>query len=453
MNTFTPKNLKRLTVVSIVLLFLLIVVPVALAFEGYEGEEVIIDDEIEDDVYVSAGRFVLNGTIVGDLIVFANTVEINGIVEGDLLALGQTIIVDGAVADDARIGGYAILLEGDIGDDLVVAGYSVEGDDASQVGGDWVGAGFQTLLKGKVAEDVLISAPAVEISGDIEGNASIHLGDTVQGKASPMMFPFAPPNAPVIPEVSLGLAIDKEASIGGDLDYTAGSEFDIPTGVVGGDVAFSLYVPDGGPEARIGGPSPIQWLWNLFVRNVRRFITLLVVGALVMWLLPDWTRRLTGAVRTKPLPSLGWGIVALLALAAAVSVLFVASLVVAILLGFWRGAVVGMIGLSLTAVLLAMTQIVTSVTIGQLVLKLFKSSAIEHRWWPLVLGIPIFAAITALLTAPPGLGCCLGAFVWTIVACLGLGAMWIWGRERLADSALSPEADAPEPSPADAPPL
>jgi hypothetical protein len=453
MNRFGHSNRRLLVIASIVIVILLSAVPIALAFEGYEGEEVIIDDVVEDDVYVSAGRFVLNGTIAGDLIVFANTVEINGIVEGDLLALGQTIIVDGSIGDDARIGGYAIVLDGEVADDIIAASYSMESKEESSVGGDLVCVGFQALLKGQVAEDVIISAPAVEITGDIEGNASVNLGDTaVEDKASPMMFPFAPASAPDIPHVSLGLAIDKDAAIGGDLDYTASSEFDIPSGVVAGDVAFAPYTPGAGTAVHGEGRFPLHWLRNLFVRNVRLFITLLIVGALMMWLLPGWSRRLSETVRTKPLSSLGWGAVASVALTAAVGIVLVAGLVVVILLGFWRGAVVSMLGLSLAAVLLAMTQIVISLTLGQLILKLFKSPATEHRWWPLILGVPVLTAITALFSAPPGLGCCLGTLVWALVACLGLGAIWIWGREQLGNSKAPPEKDVPLLSTEDAPP-
>jgi hypothetical protein len=57
------------------------------------------------------------------------------------------------------------------------------------------------------------------------------------------------------------------------------------------------------------------------------------------------------------------------------------------------------------------------------------SSATEHRWWPLSVGVPVLVALTALFSAPPGVGCCLGIFVWALVACLGVGASWIRGRE------------------------
>ena len=44
-----PPQTQALAIASIILSILLLAVPVALAFEGYEGEEVIIDDVVEDD--------------------------------------------------------------------------------------------------------------------------------------------------------------------------------------------------------------------------------------------------------------------------------------------------------------------------------------------------------------------------------------------------------------------
>jgi hypothetical protein len=249
--------------------------------------------------------------------------------------------------------------------------------------------------------------------------------------------------------VALGLAIDEKVTIGGDLDYTAGGEFDIPSGVVAGDTTFT---PDVGATAHAEGPSAIKWLGNTIVQHVRRLITLLIAGALMMWLIPDWSRRVSGIVRAKPLPSLGRGAVALLVLAVAAVAIATAGLVVAILLGFWRGVVVSVVGFSLITILLTMTQIVVSLMLGQVILKLFKSTAAEHRWWPLVLGVPVFVAITAVFYAVPALNCCLGPLIWAVAACLGLGAMWTWGRERLAGDEAPPEEDAPVPPTAESPP-
>ena len=102
MNRLNTRVRKLLVIAGIVLLATFLAVPAALAFESLEGDVVIIeaDEVIEDDLYVGANEFTLEGTVKGDLIVGGNIVTINGTVEGDLWAAGQTIIVNGTVVLD-----------------------------------------------------------------------------------------------------------------------------------------------------------------------------------------------------------------------------------------------------------------------------------------------------------------------------------------------------------------
>ena len=101
--------------IGLICLVLFTLVPVALAFESRGGDTVVIGagEVIEDDLYVGATNFTLNGTVKGDLIVGGNIIEINGAVEGDLTAAGQTVVVRGTVTDDVRIAGQALILDSD----------------------------------------------------------------------------------------------------------------------------------------------------------------------------------------------------------------------------------------------------------------------------------------------------------------------------------------------------
>jgi len=81
---------KVLTGLAIIALLTLTIVTPARAFVARTGEDVVIaaDEVIEDDLYVSAATFTLDGTVKGDLAVAAQTITINGTVEGDLMAAG-----------------------------------------------------------------------------------------------------------------------------------------------------------------------------------------------------------------------------------------------------------------------------------------------------------------------------------------------------------------------------
>ena len=95
--------------------------------------------------------------------------------------------------------------------------------------------------------------------------------------------------------------------------------------------------------------------------------------------------------------------------------------------------------------------IIISLLLGQLIFGLFKSAAAEHRWWPMLLGVPVFVAIAAIISIPPVVACCLDALFGLIVALLGLGAIWIWGREQLMGREAAPAGDVPLPPAEDAP--
>jgi cytoskeletal protein CcmA (bactofilin family) len=424
-----------LAVLTLSVLMILLAVPATQAWEGRGGDVVVIEagEVIEDDLYVAASEFTLDGTVKGDLIVVGRTLRINGTVEGDVAAAGQSIIIDGAVQDDARLAGYALTVGGQVADDLVTAGFSLEDKSESNVGGDLLFFGYQALLAGDITGDADLSGGAVQLAGNIGGDANVNVGDARPGEGAPPVLPFAP-NMPPVPDVRAGLTLAEGARLGGDLNYTSAAPVDIPAGAVAGNTVFTQYVSEDEVEAK--APSAADLLATWFLDQLRRLVTLLLVGAFLMWLVPNWMRQLSGVVYARPLPSLGWGVVAVVAFAAFMVVLMIVTILLAIIFGVAtlgglavRTALLGVISaisvaFGFSLVWSYITRIVISLLLGQLVFTLFKSPAAEHRWWPLLLGVLIFVIITAI----PVLGWLAGL----ATLLLGLGAVWIWGRGWLA---------------------
>lgn len=457
MDIFRMHSRKLLVAASLVLLGLLLAVPVARAFEGRGGDVVTIaaDEVIEDDLYVGAGEFVLDGVVTGDLFVVGGTIEINGTVEGDLVAAGQNVVVNGVVEDDARIAGYALIVGGEVADDLIAAGFSLELEPEAKAGGDLLFGGYQAALGGDVAGDADLGGGALEIAGTIGGDVRVDLGETTPDQQMPPGFPFfTPPDTPPLPSVPLGLTVAEDASIGGDLKYTAMARADIPSGAVAGDVEFTEYVPQVEEKPQVKAPSPVVLVGRWFLRQVRRLVTLLLVGALMMWLVPDWTRKVADNVRSEPLPSLGWGVVAIAVFALAMMVLVIATVLLAVVFGIvtlgelaGRFAVLGGIatstlGFSFSVTWAYVTRVVIGLLLGQLIFELFKSTAAEHRWWPMLLGVFVFAVVAAVPV--------LGWLARLAAVLLGLGAIWLWASEwvksrRPAPVAVEPEASGASP--------
>jgi cytoskeletal protein CcmA (bactofilin family) len=421
---------KWVGLIGLICLFLFTFAPAALAFESRGGDTVVIgaDEVIEDDLYVGAETFTLDGTVKGDLIVFGSTIEINGTVEGDLLAAGQTVVVRGTVTDDVRIAGQALILDSDaqVGDDVLAAGFSIEDKKGSSVGGDFIYVGYQALLAGDVAEDVRVAVGGLQLSGSIGGDVKAEVGEPGEGPP-PMLFM---PGVPSMPSVPLGLTVDEGAHIGGKLDYTSASEWSIPAGVVAG--AIMRHEPEVEVEEEVV-VSPARRAADWFLGHLRRLATLLLVGLLIVWVVPSWTEKATGALRAKPLPSLGWGVVSIAVFILALLVILIVTIIVAVILGLitlgglagttaWTGALtMALLAFCFSIAVTYVTKVVVSFLGGRLILARLKPDWAEGRIWPLVVGVVLFVIITAIPI--------LGWLVNLVVVLLGLGALWLLGRD------------------------
>jgi cytoskeletal protein CcmA (bactofilin family) len=424
---------KFISIFSLIALLALAFATPARAFDGRSGDNVEIKagEVIEDDVYVGANTFVLDGTIKGDLVVFAQSITINGTVDGDLIAAGQSVIINGTVTHAARIAG-ALLQVGKtatIGGDVVAGGASLEAQNGSTVKGDVVVGAGQTLLEGNVAGDVKAGTGALELTGEFGGNVNAQVGDPEAGGPSPSMY--MPQSNMRFPTVKPGFTIADGAKIKGNLDYTQSKDIKIPAGAVSGKITRTVPVVE---PAKIQ-PTPAQlamtWTFNL----VRSIVTLIVFGLLLGWLVPMFMKALMEKVQSQPAASFGWGLVAYAAFFFAILVIIVAMIAGGILFGvltlggmsgtiIWLGilAILAMI-VGFVLITAFLTKIVVAQLSGKLILARFNPALAEHKVWPLVLGV----ALIALLVALPFVGWLFGILIMFI----GLGAIWIWGRDLM----------------------
>jgi hypothetical protein len=175
------------------------------------------------EVAVAAGE-----TVPGDLIATAGTVRVDGRVDGDLVASGGQVIVAGTVTGDVVAGAGSTTISGDVGGDVRA------------------GTG-QARIQGRVGEDVVLGA----------------------GQAT----------------------VDSGAQIGGDLIFGAGRvQMD---GAVAGSVLGSAgnYTRGGSVSGseRVNVQQPEEQqeptLVDRVVDALRRYVSLIVIGVLLLWLL------------------------------------------------------------------------------------------------------------------------------------------------------------------------
>ena len=424
---------------SLVLLASLLFVSPAWAIETRGGENVTIgaDEVIEDDLYVGAQTVTVEGTVQGDLVAAGGIIRVNGgTVEGDIISAGQTVIVNGTAEDDVRIAGQALLVGEDaqVADDLIAAGYSLETERGSTVGGELLYGGYQALVAGTMEENVRGGMTAFELGGEVGGNVNVEVDG---GGAQPAGGQFAPrPPAVPIPTVEPGLTLTDVAQVGGDLRYESSSRGDIASGAqIGGDVSYERRPAEEIQPAQTGATA-------VLLESVRRFVVLLLIGLLLVWLAPGLVRGVADAVRSQPLLSLGWGVLDFIIVVVAGLLVLAATILLAIVFGLITlgGLVPAIISIGvLTDAVLAvaflisiyyLAPVVVSFLGGRMLLGQFQPDRAAGRVLPLVIGIVLYVILRAIPI--------LGAIVAVAVVLLGLGALTIWAWRTLRGDASTP---------------
>jgi cytoskeletal protein CcmA (bactofilin family) len=410
-----------------------------LAADLRAGDQVVIgpDQVVDDNLYVSASSLRIDGLVKGDVIVAANSVTVNGIIEGDLLAAAGTVIINGQLAD-ARLAAGAAMLgpQASLSGDLMAGSGSLELQRGSQVGADLlVGAG-QVLLDGAIARNVVGGAGRMQVGGVVDGNMDVAVGGTADQL---IMAPMSGDSTVVVPQVPPGLTIDNAAQIKGALRYRSSTPATINSAAQIGDVSATIAPADVAASDTQATASPL-WGW------LRHLAALAVIGLLLIWLAPSWTRRMADQIQAAPLPTLGWGVVAAAAWMLAVFIVLltmfaVAALVGALTLGRLVALVISLgllVDTLLTAGLLIyvsfIAEAVVALLVGRLLLDRLMPAWNERPAIPLLLGLILYVALSAL----PQVGWLAGLSV----ALLGLGALWVWGSSLLSRGQATPPLSA-----------
>lgn len=440
---------KLLSAAILLVLLSLTVATPAYAFDGRGGDKVIIQSGqvIDDDLYVGANEFVLDGTVNGDTLAFAQIVTVNGTVNGDLITAAQTVVVNGTVTGNIRMAGSVMFVgeKAKIGSDLLGAGYSLEMRKGSTVGRDVVFATGQTLLGTDVGRNVIAYTGGLQLNGDVTGNVKAQVGEASESQSGPPPSMFMNQSTVAVPMVRPGLTVDPAAKVGGSLEYTQNVDLMIPAGVVTGKVSREAQpVEESGAPApeKTAGQKVALWVWDA----ARSLVTLLLIGLVLLWLFPVFTAAVSNQLESKPWPSLGWGVVTyagfFFVLLLILFVMILGAVVFGILtLGGLSGTIVVLGLLALFALIVGfvlatafIAKIVFGVTLGKWILTRANSPIANHRYWPMVIGVAITVAVIALLTFPliPG---ALGRLLEFAIILFGLGALWLSIRQRVVKAA------------------
>jgi hypothetical protein len=299
------------------------------------------------------------------------------------------------------------------------------------------------LLAGDVDRNVQAGAGALELRGKIGGDVKAYVDQTQDTANQPSPNIYMQQNIPLtLPSVAPGLTVAESAQIAGDLEYSSTYDLDFPGGSIGGQV--TRVQPEISGRAARTAPTPLQRTGTWALDLVRSVVTLILFGLLLGWLAPMFLKATSGKIQSQTWPSLGWGAIAWAAFFFALLLIVIVMIAGGILFGvltlggvsgtiIWLG-ILSMFALTVIFVLATayVSKIVVGTALGKWILSKTNPALAEHKFWPMVLGVVVVAVVIALFRFPlvP-----LGFFGWLlnfVVVLFGLGALWLWGRERFS---------------------
>ncbi len=353
--------MRPLRLLVLVVLMLALSPSPAAAADIRQGQDITIgtSETIEDDLYAFGTNISINGTIHGDLIAAGSNISVDGTVTGDVIAAGNSIAIRGQVGGSVRAAGNTIVLDGKVTNDVLAAGNELTILSNGRVGRDVVVGATNTTISGQVGRDLQAGSTNVKIDGGIGGNVTASVDK---------------------------LQLTDRATVGGSLRYTSKNEAQIAnTSSVKG--AIERQTPDSGREPLVKGPAAlvVEWLKGL--------IGLLILGILVVFFFPGFSRRAGEALVRSPWLTLAIGALVLIGLPILAVVFFAVG---ALIGGWWIGFVV----LALFVVVLALSIPVAAVGVGGALLRVARRPV--PVWLALIIGL-IVLLLVALIPILGGL--------------------------------------------------
>lgn len=364
----------------------IVVLAVALAslWTAAAAQQTELDGKVRNgrEVTVPAGE-----TVQGDLVATAGTVRVDGRVDGDLVASGVQVTVAGTVTGDVLVGAGTTTIAGEVGGDLRA------------------GAG-QASVEGRVGEDVVLGAgqatvaSGAQIGGDlIFGAGRMRMDGTVAGSV-----------------------------VGSTSNYTGG-------GSVGGSERVNVGQAEAEQEPTLADRA---------VDALQRYVSILVIGVLLLWLRPRMIRRAAAAARGRPLVSSGVGVLGPIGVIVALLTVVLVTVLVAIPLGLLGlGSLAGVtvfggilaaaivVFLSVLAVAFA-AQATVGLALGRLLYR-GEGGSFLGGLGALALGVLVVVLIAAIPIV--------GGWLEALLVLLGLGALLLTARpgpRRLAAPSFEP---------------
>ena len=372
---------RSLVIVGATIAFTITAAP---SFAQTSGREVHITGVQDDDLYLAGARISIDADVRGDVNAAGGRVRIGGNITGDIGAGGGLVTVTGTVGDDVRVGGGQVDVDAKIDGDLVAVAMSVGVQSGTVVAGNAILSGGEVSVAGRVDGNLSTAGGSVLISGDIGGDVEIAGGE---------------------------IEILSGATIGGNLSYLSAREATVEAdAVINGEITRRTRAQDSDGSTSvallIGGGFSLAWLAGF-----------VATGTLLLTVFPESLRTATGNIQNAVWRSLGYGLLIIFAIPAAILFCFV--IVIGIPLAVTLAAPYG--------AALFVAYLTTAFWVGDHGLRMVGRSDTPHRGWRILsllsalilLGVVGWIPIIGWLVTFFALALALGLGAWAIEALSG----------------------------------
>ncbi|WP_135607237.1 DUF4097 family beta strand repeat-containing protein [Methanococcoides methylutens] len=316
------------------------------------GDTVIIDDIVEDDVYLAGGTLIVSGTVLGDVVATGGTVQIDGNISGDLIVASGDVTITGSIGDDIRVACGNFELSGNVGDDLLVTAGTVSTTGESTVGGDATIRSGDADLAGNFGGLLDASAGDLMFSGNVEGDAILDAND---------------------------LTIGPDSSIKGDLEYSSSNELSIPAGIVGEEIKSERIAQSGDDFDGDGVLKVIS-----FIGKIAYYLFLFGLGVILILVFPEKTEEIVKDIQEETFKNIAVGLLLLIGVIIGSAILMITII----------GIPIALLLLLLLLIVLMFAKVYTAMWLGEIT---FRKAGFEYNQWTvLAAGLFLLLVLTEL---------------------------------------------------------